>query len=176
MRKDNIKEQFTELYNRESDAIFRFCLIRTSDQEKALDLTSETFMKFWDALLKKEEGVIEHNRAFLFKIARNLIIDWYRKKKSVSLDSLMEDEEGGVEALLLDKSTVNQERLGEGRFVVEKISELEPAFQQVVYMRYVEDMKPAEIAEILDESVNAVSVRIHRGMEQLREITGYDEK
>lgn len=176
MEKDNRKEQFTELYKRESDAIFRFCLIRVSDREKALDLTSDTFMRFWDALSKKEENIIEHERAFLFKVARNLIIDWYRKKKSISLDTLLDEEDGVGEVLLLDKTTLNQERLGEARFVLDKIGELDPLYQQVIYMRFVEDMKPQEIAEILDTTVNAVSVRVHRGIEQLREITGYEIK
>lgn len=169
------KQQFLELYNRESDAIFRFCLLRTSDSEKAVDLTQDTFMRFWDVMSKGEEA-ITHERALLFKIARNLIIDWYRKKKSVSLDSFLENEDGSIDSLLIDKDTTNLEMSGEARFVLEKISELEPMYQQVVYMRFVEDMKPKEISEILGESVNVVSVRITRGIEKLREITGYERE
>ncbi len=169
------KEQFLELYNRESDAIFRFCLLRTSDLEKATDLTQDVFMRFWDVISKDDAKSITYERAFIFKIARNLIIDWYRKKKSVSLDSFLEDPNGGNDSLLIDKESIDLEMSGEARFVLEKISELEPAYQQVVYMRFVEDMKPKEIAEILGDSVNAVSVRITRGVEKLREITGYEK-
>jgi RNA polymerase sigma-70 factor, ECF subfamily len=178
MRNQSIQEakrkQFLELYNRESDAIFRFCLLRTSDSEKAVDLTQDTFMRFWDVVNRDDEP-ITYERAFLFKIARNLIIDWYRKKKSLSLDSILESEDGINDSLLIDKDTTNLEMSGEARFVLEKISELEPMYQQVVYMRFVEDMKPKEISEILGESVNVVSVRITRGIEKLREITGYEK-
>lgn len=174
MEQQNIQKGFIELYNKEADTIFRFCLLRTSDREKATDLTQDTFMRFWDVLSKDSEK-IKFKRAFLFKIARNLIIDYYRKKKSLSLESFLEDENANFENMLVDKETLDLEMTGEARYVLEKINELSPAYQQVVYMRFVEDLKPKEIADILGQSVNQVSVRITRGVGELRKITGYDK-
>jgi RNA polymerase sigma factor (sigma-70 family) len=57
---------------------------------------------------------------------------------------------------------------------MEKIRELDPPYQQVIYLRFVEGLPPREIAEILKESPNTVSVRISRGLLQLKKITGYD--
>ncbi|MFZ2621065.1 MAG: RNA polymerase sigma factor [Minisyncoccia bacterium] len=167
---------FTEIYNKEVDAIFRFALLRVSDREKAMDLTQDTFARFWDVLSGEGSSVIENQRAFIFKIVRNLIIDWYRKKKSVSLESLTEDDSRETDYLLTDKKSLNHEMSSEARYILEKISELDPMYQQVVYMRFVEDMKPKEISEIIGQSVNVVSVRITRGIEQLRKITGYEKK
>ena len=175
MKPPDKKEQFLLIYNKESDAIFRFCLLRVSDREKAIDLTQDTFMRFWDVLSQRGTTPIENHRAFLFKIARNLIIDWYRKKRSVSLESMLDDQDGSNEKLLLDNTTLDLELTSEARYVLDKIKELDPIYQQVVYMRFVEDMKPKEIAEALGESVNVVSVRITRGIKQLREITGYEK-
>ena len=88
--KHDIAYAFEKTYTDESDAIFRFCLVRVSNREQALDLTQETFLRLWQSLSQDKE--IANARAFLFTVAHNLVIDWYRKKKSVSLDSMMYQE------------------------------------------------------------------------------------
>ena len=168
-----MKEDFVSLYNSESDAIFRYCYIRTSNRESALDLTQDTFMRFWDSLSRGKK--ITNKRAFLFTIARNLVIDWYRKEKPVSLEGLAEGNEGDFDSLLPIEEGVHEriEMDSEGRYLIEKIKELHPTYQQAVYLRFVEDLKPEEIAEALGISVTAASVRIHRGLKELRDNTGY---
>ena len=167
------KAQFIELYNREVNAIFRFCLLRTSSRDQAMDITQDTFMRFWDTLSRGGKE-INHPKAFLFKVAKNLIIDWYRKKKSSSLDSLLDDDGLVRDDILLDKSTLNGELGSEVRLAMENINKLDSIYREVVYMRFVEDLRPKEIAEIVGETVNVVSVRITRGIAELRKITGYD--
>ena len=81
--KDNLIKKFELIYRDKSDNIFRFCLIKVSDRDQALDITQETFLRLWQSLQSKEE--IRNEKAFLFTIARRLIIDWYRKKKSLSI-------------------------------------------------------------------------------------------
>src|SRR6185436_7404745 len=88
---DRVADVFGEVYEKESDAIFRFCLLRTSDRDVALDFTQDTFMRFWNSLLLEKD--IKNHRTFLFTIARNVVIDWYRKKKSFSLEKMMETAE-----------------------------------------------------------------------------------
>lgn len=132
-------------------------------------------MRFWDTLVQGKPVV--NDRAFLFTIARNLIIDWYRKKKSVSLEALGESSDGEerdvLDTLVLEDAGQEKEEFNaEGRYVIEKIKELDPQYQHILYLRFVEDMKPKEIAEILGESVNVVSVRITRAIEKLRGIVG----
>ena len=51
VRVRELEKLFLGIYNNESDAIFRFCLIRTSDREVALDMTQDTFMRFWRSLV-----------------------------------------------------------------------------------------------------------------------------
>lgn len=172
---DIAKERFEKLYRREADAIFRFCLFRTSDRESALDLTQDAFVRFWEAHFKGEDGHIKNERAFLFTIARNLVIDWYRKKKALSLEALMEESEGGggAEVLLKFGGLGETESALEARWLLEKISELEPIYQQAVYLRFVEDLRPQEIATILGQTENVVSVRISRGLKKLKELGGY---
>jgi RNA polymerase sigma-70 factor, ECF subfamily len=166
------EKKFLEVYKSELDAVFRFCLLRTSDKEVARDFTQDVFLRFWKAL--SDNQVIKNTRGFLFIIARNLIIDGYRKKKTLSLDSILED--GHV-----DKNRVAQaheviESQAEVNQMLEKLDLLEDPYRQAVYMRYVEGKKPQEIAAILNESPNVISIRITRGTEKLREKLGYNKR
>jgi len=162
-----VEDLFSVIYQRESDAIFRFCLLRTSDREVALDFTQDTFMRFWNSLLLEKD--IKNHRTFLFTIARNIVIDWYRKKKPFSLETMMENAAEGRSSFALiasDDVEMNQE----ADFLVRKIRELPEPYSNAVYLRCVEELKPREISEILGESANVISVRISRGLEQLRSL------
>ncbi len=178
MRTEVAKNQFIALYNAEADAVFRYCFVRTSNREVALDLTQDTFIRFWDSLSRDESrhSAIKNERAFLFTIARNLIIDWYRKKKTVSLEMLTEGSDESSAGMQFSESSKEEiERLGEGRHLIEKIKEIDPIYQHAVYLRFVEDLKPKEIADILGETANVISVHINRGLKQLRYIAGYED-
>lgn len=162
---ERVASVFGEVYEKESDAIFRFCLLRTSDRELALDFTQDTFMRFWNSLLIEKD--IKNHRTFLFTIARNLVIDWYRKKKSFSLETMMENAQEGRSSFVL-AALDNVETSAEADFLIRKIRELPEPYSNAVYLRCVEELKPREISEILGESANVISVRISRGLEQLR--------
>jgi RNA polymerase sigma-70 factor, ECF subfamily len=174
--KVSIVYKFERIYVDESDAIFRFCLVRLSNREQALDITQETFLHLWQSLLENKE--IENDKAFLFKIARNLIIDWYRKKKSVSLEDMKKNENNeDNEYDIPDGKTLNDVDLGaEGRYLINKIDNLNPGYRQPVYLRFVEGLSPTEIGKIMGISSNAASVRVNRGLEELRKKTGYENK
>lgn len=164
---------FNDIYTSHADALFRFCLVKVSDREKALDLTQEVFARFWQRMLAETEA-IEKPKTFLFAIARNAIIDWYRKKKSVSLDAMTDEETGDPYEPFSDEMVSAARLESEGRFLVDKIGELEPGYRDAVYLRFVEGLMPPEVARILGVSANAASVRITRGLEKLRSLTGYD--
>ena len=172
-----MKDKFISVYNKLSDQVFRYCIFRISDRDAALDITQDVFTKYWDALSEGQK--IKSDRALIFTIARNLIIDHYRKTKSVSLDALTEsnedDEEKNIEEFIVMENNKKYEieLETEGRFLINKIIELPKAYQQIIYLRYAEGMNPKEIAKIMGISENAASVRIHRGIEELRKITGY---
>jgi len=160
-------KQFMDLYNSQSDAVFRYCFFRVSDREQCKDIVQEAFTRLWDAFVKDVEN-IKNPRALLFRITSNLIIDWYRKKKSVSLDNLLESDKIEFGLQIADNSYEQMEIQSEGKIFLKYISSLDATYQQVVYLRYVEDMSPKEIADITGLSVNVVSVRINRGIEILK--------
>lgn len=173
---ESLQATFNNLFEAESDSIFRFCLFRVSDKEQAMDLVQETFVRVWQTL---QAGTAMNNpRAFLFTVAHRLIIDWYRKKKPVSLEA--ESEYEGMDAVTstdpIDEKTSGDslEMGAEGRYLMTKINQLNLSYRQAVYLRYVEGLSPPEIGEALGLSANAASVRINRGIKELRKLTGYE--
>jgi RNA polymerase sigma-70 factor, ECF subfamily len=171
-----LKTKFEKTYDAEADSVFRYCLIRTSDREVAMDIAQDTFMKYWKAFLAGKQP--DNERAFLFKIARNLVIDWYRSKKSLSLEKIMSngaDEESDGEPFFAHNGKTEFEMEADARILVEKIRDLRPIYQHSIYLRFVEEMRPFEIAEIIGVSANVVSVRITRGLEEIRKITKRDK-
>ena len=156
-------EQFMKAYDELSDAIFRHCWFRIGDRERAKDLTQDTFTKSWQYLIDGTE--VKNLKAFLYRVANNLLIDEYRKKREASLDKLME---AGFDPGFDDRKKT--ENSIDAKLVLEVVGWLDEKYREVVLMRYVDELSPKEIAEALGESENNVSVRIHRGLKQLREI------
>jgi len=169
--------KFSELYETEADAIFRFCLLRLSDRDQATDIMQETFARLWQEMEIGKK--IANVRAFIFTVAHHLIIDWYRKKKSLSLEGMVHEENGDdtyEPSLVIADSKVELELEAEGRYLLENIDKLTSSYRKAVYLRFVKGLTPPEIGSILKLSANAVSVRINRGLEQLRKITGYSKR
>ena len=108
----------------------------------------------------------------LFRSLRNLIIDEYRKSKSYSLDAMMEADDGGVIESNLLKDDTNELEAAFDRFdgarAVSLVRELPDLYREILLLRYVNDRTIQEIAAIIGESENVVSVRLHRGLKKLR--------
>ncbi len=171
---DNIEKSFSDMYRQEVDALFRFCLQRTSDREKAIELTQETFSRYWEAVANGKS--IDNPRAFIYKVARNLVIDWYRKKKPVSLDAKFFDEDENDYDVPDEKAHKLIEINTDASRVLSMLEKLDEEYRDVIYFRYLEDFSPQEIAEVLGLNANTVSIRITRGMDALRKIMGISKK
>jgi RNA polymerase sigma-70 factor, ECF subfamily len=157
-----LEEEFLQAYDAHADAIFRHCYYRLFDREKAKDIMQDTFMRTWEYLGKGEK--VENIRALLYRIANNLIIDFVRKKKESSLDEL---QEAGFDPASDDDMSKISERI-DGAQAIAALQQLDDGHREVLVLRFVNGLQPAEIAEITGESANTVSVRIHRGLGKLR--------
>jgi len=171
MEANFLKEKFVDCYKKEVDAVFRFCIMRVSNKEQAMDITQEAFTHFWQTLKKGNE--IRNYRAFIFSITNRLIIDWYRKKKTISLDN---DEDLDRENFdcIPDDNHLDLEAKAEARFLLGKIKKITENNRNAVYLRYVEDLSLEEIANTLGISKDATSVRINRGLKELKMIMHYN--
>ncbi len=166
----NHEDSFIEHYNEHSDGIFRFCFFKTGDRELAADLVQDTFMRAWNTLQKGKK--VSNLKAFLYQVAKNAIIDYYRKKKTSSLDILLEegfDESGG-------NSQEEYSNKHEAQQLMEYVYELDDSYKEILLLRYVEDFSIEEIAEHIGEEKNNVSVRIHRALKKLEKIMKEQQK
>jgi len=160
---DEKKHLFKESYETHADALFRFCYFKVSDREKAKDLLHDTFIRVWSQIQKDEE--ISNIRALLYTIARNLIIDEYRKKKTVSLDTMME---GGLEFSLHNEESIHN--FAETQHAVALFKKLPQHYSEVLHLRFVDDMSIQDIAILLHIKENVVSVRVYRALVSLRKL------
>ena len=157
------KEVFLKAYDQYADSLFKFAYFKTSDRDVAKDITQETFTKTWEFLQKGEE--VLNLRSFLYQVMRNIIIDYYRKKKSLSLDKQLEQ---GIDVSETNKESQVYER-SEEKEAIRKLNSLEEMYREILELRFIQDLSVNEIAEMLKVSPNVVSVRINRGLEKLRQ-------
>ena len=168
-------DAFSKAFEAHSDELFRHACMRLSDRERALELTQDCFVRAWEYVGKG--NTIDNMRPFLYRTLRNLIIDEYRRKKSVSLEALAELGEADPESLLPpDESNTLEAAVGrfEGREILAAVRRLAEPYGEVLMMRYVDGLSPREMADIVGESENAVSVRVHRALKKLRELMEND--
>ena len=151
---------FMEMHDSFSDEIFRFCLSKTRNRDLALDITQETFMRTWDYL--RSGKTIEMARAFLYRTARNLIIDHSRKKQTLSLDAMFNDE-APTEDIPDSSMTPNGSTMDQ-QIIIDKLKQLPEQHFEILSLRFIQELTIPEIAKIYKESENTISVRIHRAI------------
>jgi len=169
---DKIESQegsFLKAFDEYNDALFRHAVIRVSNREKAIDIVHDTYTKVWMYIRSGHE--VDSYRSFLYKVLNNLIIDEYRKRKESSLDALLEIE-GVDEGSFADLSENTVEALAatiDGKKAFLLLEELPDVYKEVITFRFVDGLGPKEISDLIEESENVVSVRIHRGLKMLRD-------
>jgi RNA polymerase sigma factor (sigma-70 family) len=162
MDQPDAKASFLAAYDTYADDIFRFIAMKVSDRERAADLTQDTYMRYWQTV--REGTVVQNDRAFLYRLARNLVIDWYRRKKEASLDALQEE---GID--FAGEGIEDVEQLAQMNEAMAIVNALDEASREAVTLRFIEGWSPREIAALTGESANAVSVRINRAMKKIQE-------
>jgi len=162
-----VEADFLEAYEQYADALFRHCYYRVYERERAREVVQETFMKTWEVVARGEE--IQNIRAYLYRVARNLIIDEARRRKlrtEVSLEEMR--EETGFDPGHDERPSLFARMDGaEALKLLQKLSEED---REVLMLRYVDEFDPREIATLLDVSANVVSVRSHRALKRLRQL------
>ncbi len=156
---------FEELYNHYLPKIYGFLLNRTGQKELAEDLTSEVFAKALANLASYDDRGAPF-AAWLFRIARNALIDFSRKKKEILTDTAETLEP--APAHLETGAMANLEN-DERRILIRKAMEnLPEKYQTVLSLKFFEELTNDEIAEIVGCQKNAVAVRVHRALRLLK--------
>ncbi|MBI2463048.1 MAG: RNA polymerase sigma factor [Candidatus Spechtbacteria bacterium] len=180
------QQLFSRVYDEYADQIFRFLFLKTNSRETAQDLSSEVFLRMWNYLISKNGhkavfiaqessvltslGGIQNVRAFLYKTARNCLIDYYRKQRpTVSYEDMLAAPEthGGIdEAHAINIDVENSLDIARIR---QALSEIGEETAEIVTLHYLEDLPFSDIADIVGKPEGTVRVIAHRGVNALRE-------
>ena len=166
-------EAFRTLVMRHQDRVYRLVVRMVRDPGVAEDLTQETFLKAYRAL-----GSYDPRwklASWLLKIAHNATIDHLRRQRldTRPLEGSAEDDTGGPIAQLADGSTPDPEQRARGRALARDLcgalEALEPAYRELLLLRFQEGLAYHEIAEVTGLPLGTVKVRLHRGRKRLAE-------
>lgn len=166
---EEIKNNFIRAYEENADALFRHCLFNIRDREVAKDILQDTFTKTWNYMVGG--GQILNLKAFFYQTMKNLIIDYYRKKKAVSLDTLREDENFDPP----EHVEVSIEEHTESILAFRLLDKIPGEFKEVIMMRCVNGLSFREISHITGEPENTVAVRYHRAIKKIKKLFNHDE-
>lgn len=161
---------FTFLLDFYWNEVYGFMLKRTENETDAEDITIETFSKAFDKLATYNPE-FQFN-TWLIAIAKNVHIDILRKKKS-SLFVEITDEEDYQAYNIADTTPSAEDKLITEQNLsqlLQYIKELKPHYQEVIQLRYFQEMSYQEIANQLDEPLGNVKVKILRAKKLLAEI------
>lgn len=158
-------EAFGSLYDFYMPRVYRFVLLKVSRREEAEDLTHQTFLKAWERIDQYNFQGYSFG-SWLYRIARNTVIDYYRgSTPHVSVENIPE------ELLATSDSTENDtETRMEWEGLLESIAKMKDIEQDVLIMRFVEEMTHKEVAEVIGKSEGAVKVIQHRALKNLKNI------
>jgi RNA polymerase sigma-70 factor (ECF subfamily) len=155
---------WAELYERYAPDIYRYIYRRIGDAQLAEDLTGDAFVRVLRAI-QAEHFWHTSFQSWLYRIAHNLVVDFYRRQPAMQDWQLDE----GLVAAYDDLDSVLTERLSHRRLRA-AISRLTPDQQQVLTLRFGEGLPARQVAEILDKSVGAVEALQHRALTALRRV------
>jgi RNA polymerase sigma-70 factor (ECF subfamily) len=163
--KDIYREQFSQIYDQYIEKIYRFVYLKVSTKEVAEDLTSRVFLKGWESYAKNAES-IGNQGAFLYQIARNTVIDYYREKgrsKVVSSELLPQAIDKKTD--LHEKAMLSSDVL----MVKSGIANLKQDYQDIIIWHYLDGLEVPEIALAMDKPAGTVRVMLHRGLKALKD-------
>lgn len=159
----NPNKKFSKIYDRYIEGIYRFIFLKVSSSEIAEDLTSETFLRGWKAF-KADQSKIENPQAFLYRIAHNLVVDFYRDKSKAQIISTeyVQIEDPGL-------SLEENAKLGSDMKIIQQaMGNLKDDYQNVIIWRYLDGLPVGEVARLLGKSQEATRTTLHRALKALR--------
>ena len=159
-------EKFAVLYDKYFDQIYRYVYRRVSDKETVQDLVSQTF---YDALahIKSFEWRGYPFSSWLYKIAHNNVLKWYReqsKGQKVGLDEISEIADLTVDQ---NRDAAQKEEQIEVQRVLDQLDDEE---REIIRLKFFEEVSNIEIAEIMGLSANHIGVKVYRTLKKVKQL------
>lgn len=158
-------DAFSYLYEQNIGRIYNYVFFRIGSEADAEDITARVFHRAFNHIGRYVEKGVPFS-AWLYRIAHNLIANWHRdnhRKKEVSLEDQIDFPHHGD----LPERTLEQQQ--ETERLLRAIRRLSPDRQQLILLKYLEDLPNAEIALIMSRTEGAIKSLYHRALLALRE-------
>ncbi len=159
------RNAFGELYERYVNRIYNYIYYRTNHHQDAEDLTAKVFMRALKHIEHYDERGVPFS-AWLYRIAHNLVANWYRDKgrrKIIALEDYFSDDETDDQP---EDVAVSQE---EREALLRSIRRLPPERQQLLVLKYIERRSNAEIGDIMQKTEGAIKSLYYRTLSFLRD-------
>jgi RNA polymerase sigma-70 factor (ECF subfamily) len=154
---------FALIYDQYAQRLYKFIYLRVGHKEVAEDILADSFVKAWVKI--KQVNSSKALSSWIFQIAKNNIIDYYRVRKSTiaieEVEGLLEDP---VDAVNITDLDFDQKQ------ILEALKTLPKDQQQVIRYKFFEDLTNSEIALILNKTEGSIRVIQHRAIIKLQEL------
>lgn len=168
--KNKDPKAFSQVYDLYVAKIYRFIFFKVNKAEDAQDLTSEVFLKTWQYIIDGKE--IQNLRALFYTIAKNLVIDHYRKnsQKEVSLEQqFLEQQEIPITSDSLTPFEQLDQKIEIAK-VEDKLRELKDEYREALILRFVDQLSIKEMSVVMGKKSGAVRVILYRALNALKKL------
>lgn len=168
--KQNDQKAFNYLLDVFWDDVYGFQLKRINNENDAEDITIQTFSKAFDKIATFKDDY--KFKTWLITISKNIHIDLIRKEKKIISQSISTDESDTIYQVLDESPSPADKIITEQNLakLLRDIKKLKPHYQEVINLRYFQELSYQEIANALDEPMNNVKVKLLRAKKLLAEI------
>jgi len=158
----NIQKKFGYIYDKYVKKVYLFVYLKVSSQEIAEDITSRVFAQSWNKFRLNQD--IENPRAYIYRVARNEVVNYYREKSKLKIVSTESIEISGPEPKIEQETQAKSEI----QDIKKAVSLLKDDYQNVVIWHYLDDLPIKEIAGIMEKPEGTVRVMLHRALKEVR--------
>ncbi len=150
--------------------IYGFQLKRTSDEFLAEDITIQTFAKAFDKLSTYNSDY--KFKTWLTTISKNIYVDIIRKENNAVVTNTSKAENKKINSLADNTLSAEDELIKEQNLslLLQNIKKLKPDYQNIIMLRYFQELSYKEIAETIDEPINTIKVKLLRARKLLADI------
>ena len=156
------RQALAAIYDEFQQPIYRYIYRQVGDVEVARDLTADVFQRFLQAL-QKNQGPDDQLKAWLYRVAHNNVIDYYRRRQHrqhLPLDERVVEKSDGPAILAERNISANQVR--------EALVQLTPDQREVITLKFLEGFSNGEVADLLNKPIGAVKSLQHRALAALQ--------
>ena len=154
---------FGQIYDLYFEKVYRFVYYRVNHRQAAEDLVAETFIKAWNKISEISEP--KSFNGWIYQIARNLVIDYYRSRKEnvdlSLLENVLEYEDN-----ILERANFSFQQ----KDFLTNLKKLNSEQQMVIKLKFLDELDNPEIAKILNKSEGAIRVIQHRAIQELKDL------